>query len=240
MTRAKPWSRTGRNACSAGGTWWTVGDLVDIAWLPAGQVVDTSGIVALDGSGVLFKYDTLRGLHTLPLTVPEGWRSPQRVLVYAERLYVLDPGAGTIFRFSAGPNGYTQPAESYFKVPVELGGIQDFAIDGAVYLLFPDGRVLRYFGGEQTQFDLTGLDIPLSSPTAIFTTDRLQHIYIADAGNQRIVQLDKEGGFVAQFVAGEAFDVDLATVRSIFVTDDEGSLFLLTGDQLWRAPLPRP
>lgn len=218
----------------------TIGDLVDITWLPAGQVVDVSGVLALDGAGALFKYDVLRGLQSLPLLLPDGWTSPRRVLTYADRFYVLDPGAETVFRFLPGSNGYTVPAESYFQVPVRLSGVQDFAIDGNVYLLFPDGRVLRYFGGNQTDFELRGLDMPLSQPTAIFTNDRIQHIYIADTGNQRVVVLDKEGTFVAQLTAGEGLEIDLDAVRDIAVTDDETGLFLLMADSLWRAPIPLP
>ncbi len=212
-----------------------VGDLIDIAWLPAGIVSRVSGVIALDGSGTLFKYDSIQGQARIVLARPDTWQSPQRMLVYAERLYVLDPRAGTIFRFPPTGEGYTAPAQSYFTTPVNLSGVQDFAIDGNVYLLYPDGRVLRYYTGAQTEFKP---DISLNAPTAIYTTDRLKYIYIADAGNGRIVVLDKENGaFIAQLVPGDGFNVDFTQVRAIYVTDDERSLFILTGTEIWRAPL---
>ncbi len=217
----------------------TVGDLVDITWLPAGPVTQLSALLALDGTGKLFTYDSTRGGRRLALARPDGWQSPKRIVVYGDRLYVLDPGANVLFRFSPGNGGYTAPPDNYFQTPVQLDGVEDVAIDGAVYLLFPDGRILRYFQGKQVPFVA---DTTLSTPTAIFTNERIHHIYVADAGNKRIVVLGKEqdqaGKFVAQLVPGEGFNVDFGDIRSIFITDDEAYIYILTGHGLWRAPLP--
>ncbi len=213
----------------------TVGDLVDIAWLPAGIVSPVSGIVALDGAGALFLYESIHGAVNIPFARPESWRSPRRLIVYTERVYVLDPQAGTVFRFLPSPDGYTLPAESYFTTPVNIAGVQDMAIDGRVYLLFPDGRLLRFFAGEQESFNV---DTSFSGPTALFTDENLNYLYVADAGNRRIVVLNKEdGSFVAQLIPGEGFDVDFGDIQSIFVTDDESFMYILTSNALWRAPL---
>lgn len=213
----------------------SVGDLVDMGWLPAGMVVQMSSLVVLDGAGILFTYDSMHGPRTLPFVRPDLWLSPQRMLVYAERLYVLDPQAGKLYRFPPTGEGYTAGGEDYFATPTNISGVQDFAIDGHVYLLFPDGRLLRYYRGEQQGFDV---ETTFSSPTAIYTTDELQHLYIADAGNKRIVVLDKEGKFVAQLVPGEGYTVDFSTLQDIFVTPDEKTIYILTTTGLWRAPLP--
>ncbi len=213
----------------------TVGDLVDITWLPAGVVSPASGILALDGAGALFLHESIHGALSIPLARPDTWRSPQRLVVYTERLYVLDPEAGTIFRFLPTPEGYTLPPESYFTTPTNIGGVQDIAIDGRVYLLFPDGRLLRYFAGDQESYTV---DTTFSAPTALYTTDKLQYLYVADAGNSRIVVIDKESGaFVAQLIPGEGFDADLGDVQDIYVTEDEKFIYILTSRNLWRAPL---
>lgn len=212
-----------------------VGDLIDIAWLPAGPATQMSGLVALDGAGALFVYDPLRQTYTLDFARPETWRAPLRMLVYPPRLYVLDPGANTIFRFLPTPDGYTVPPDEYFTVPVDLTGVQDFAIDGNVYLLYPDGRLLRYFQGAQDDFTP---EVVLSSPTAIYVTGQLPYLFIADAGNRRLLVLDKEqGNLVAQLVPGEGFDVDFGDLRALFVADDLSAVVFVAGETLWRAPL---
>ncbi len=213
----------------------SVGDLVDMSWLPAGMVVQMSSLIVLDGAGILFTYDPMHGPQTLPFVRPEPWLSPQRMLVYGERLYILDAQAGKIYRFLPTGEGYTAGGEDYFSTPTQISGVQDFAIDGHVYLLFPDGRLLRYYQGEQEGFDV---ETTFSTPTAIYTTDELHHLYIADAGNKRIVVLDKDGKFVAQLVPGEGYTVDFGNVRDVFVTQDEKTIYILTTSGLWRAPLP--
>ena len=219
----------------------TVGDLVDIAWLPAGNATPVSSVLALDGAGSLFTYDSTHGGRSLPFARPNNWQSPKRIVVYADRLYVLDPGANTLFRFVPSGDGYTNPPENYFTTPVQLSSAEDVAIDGAVYVLFPDGRVLRFFQGQQQPFMA---ETSLLTPTAIFTNERLRHIFIADAGNKRIVVLGKEQGkegeFIAQLVPGEGFDVDFGEIHSIFVTDNEDFIYILTGKGVWRAPLSIP
>lgn len=213
----------------------SVGDLVDMSWLPAGRVVQMSSLVVLDGAGILFTYDPMHGPQTLPFVRPEPWLSPQRMLIYAERLYILDAQAGKIYRLLPTGEGYTAGGEDYFSTPTHIAGVQDFAIDGHVYLLFPDGRLLRYYQGEQEGFNV---ETTFSTPTAIYTTDKLQHLYIADAGNKRIVVLDKDGKFIAQLVPGEGYTVDFTTLRDIFITEDEKTIYILTSTGLWRAPLP--
>ncbi len=213
----------------------TLGDLVDIAWLPAGVVTPASGILTLDGAGALFLYDGIHGVVPVALHRPDLWRSPLRMIVYMERLYILDPQAGTIFRYLPTPEGYIQPPESYFATSTNVRGVQDMAIDGYVYLLFPDGRLLRYFGGEQDSF---AVETAFSQPTALFTSVDNAYLYVADAGNGRMVVLNKETGtFVVQLIPGEGLDVDFSEIQSIFVTEGDSAIYILTRGALWRAPL---
>lgn len=215
-----------------------VGDLVDITWLPAGPVTPRGGVAALDGAGLLFFYDSLRGASVLPLSRPDAWRSPARVLVYVHRLYVLDPGANTIFRFLPGEGGYTLPPETYFTVPVDLAGVQDFAIDGNVYLLYPDGRLLRFFQGAQKDFTV---ETALTAPIALTTTDMLPYLFVADPGGRRVLVFDKEqGNLVAQLVPGQGIDADFGNLQAFFVPEDMRSIVLVAGSTLWRAPLSLP
>jgi len=215
-----------------------VGDLVDIAWLPAGPVTSRGGVAALDGAGLLFFYDSLRGLSVLPLARPETWRSPTRVLVYAGRLYVLDPAANTIFRFLPAEGGYTQPPQTYFTVPVDLAGVQDFAIDGNVYLLYPDGRLLRFFRGAQEDFTL---ETALIAPVALTTRDIWPYLFVADSGGKRVLVFEKkQGNLVAQLVPGKGIKADFGSLQALFVAEDVRSMVVVAGSTLWRAPLSLP
>jgi DNA-binding beta-propeller fold protein YncE len=81
------------------------------------------------------------------------------------------------------------------------------------------------------------LDKPLNRATAIYTApdDVAQYIYVADAGNKRVVQLNKDGRFVRQFKPRDEESVDLNTLRSIFVDELGGKLYLLNDGGLYVA-----
>jgi hypothetical protein len=107
-------------------------------------------------------------------------------------------------------------------------------------VLFKDGRIGKYLSGEPVEFNVSGLDMPFNNPVAIFTApnEEVQHIYVADAGNQRIVQLNKDGSFVRQFKprAGEA--VSFASLQDIFVDEIGGRLYILDSNNLYVANIP--
>ena len=113
-------------------------------------------------------------------------------------------------------------------------------IDGAIFVLFSDGRINKYLGGQPADFALTGLDVPLNNPVAIYTApdEEVQYLYVADAGNHRIVQLEKDGTFVRQFQprAGEA--VSFASLQDIYVDEIGGRLFVLDSNNLYLGKMP--
>jgi hypothetical protein len=78
------------------------------------------------------------------LTPPDtGWLRPLALEMYADRLYVLDPGASDIWQYAASGGAFNQPPSRYFTaVSYDFANVIDFAIAGGdVYLLHKDGRM---------------------------------------------------------------------------------------------------
>ena len=154
-----------------------------------------------------------------------------------------DPQANQLLRYLPASDGYSLPPESYFPAdtPVNLNNAVDLSIDGAVYILFKDGRINKYLSGRLVEdFTITGLDIPFNNPVAIYTApdEEVQHIYVADAGNQRVVQLNKDGSFVRQFkpLAGE--DVTFAHLQNIYVDEIGSKMYILDSNNLYLTNIP--
>jgi hypothetical protein len=80
----------------------------------------------------------------------------------------------------------------------------------------------------------------LSNPVAIFTApnESVQHIYVADAGNRRVVQLNKDGSFVRQFKPREGEGVSFANLQDIFVDEIGGRLYVLDSNSLYVGNIP--
>jgi hypothetical protein len=173
-----------------------VADLVDMGWVDAVSN-QTSHLLTLDGNNALYAYDANFGASPLAVAGRNQWGGPQLISGYNGNLYVVDPKANQIWRYKPSEKGYENPPESYFAPgnQVDLAGIQSIAIDGNIWLLYADGRLLKFFGGEQKPFELQGLPSPLSNPAAIAAAAEGDQLYIADTGNGRIIELNKQGQF---------------------------------------------
>ena len=216
-----------------------VSDLVDMVWMPVGSGRQTSNLLVLESGGVLLEYDPVFGLEVLPVGDKDKWRYPQLIGSFFGNFYLLDSQSNQIFKYlPTADGGYSNPPTAWFQIDVDLAGVVDMAIDGYIYLLYADGRILKFMGGELEPFEQTELDEPLRGPTAIFTSpdEETKFLYVADAGNGRIVQFSKEGQFIRQFKAAEAGVFD--QLKSLHVDEIGSKFYILSGDTLYMANIP--
>ena len=218
-----------------------VDDLVNMTWMPAGGNRQTSDLVIFSNTGLL-EYNPNWGITTSALANQEGVGTPVAVSSYFGNFYVLDSQANRLLRYLPSPDGYSNLPEDYFPADqaVNLAGAVDMAIDGAIYVLFTDGRINKYQGGVPVEFSLSGLDRPLNNPVALFTApdEEVQYLYVADAGNQRIVQLEKDGRFVRQFKPSLGEPVTFANLQDVFVDELGGRLYILDSNSLYVGNMP--
>ncbi len=212
-----------------------VGELVDMVWAQAEGGRLGSNLLVLESGGSLLEYDPTRGISVLPVGGNDRWIQPQIAGSYEGNLYLLDSSLNQILRYEPDYGGLP---EDYFPTPgeVDLAGAVDMAIDGQIYILYADGRILKFIGGQPVPFEITGLYEPLQNPTALFTSEKAEFLYVADAGHNRIVQLTKEGRFLRQFKAGEgeAFD----QLKGLFVNETYHLLYFVSGNRLYVTSIP--
>jgi len=213
-----------------------VGDLIDLVWMPAGGARTRSSLLVLDSGGLL-EYDLAWNVSSVPLgqgPVPLGARA---VSAFGGNLYVLDPATSHLWRYRPQGSGYA-PAESYFDpAPGDLTTAIDVGIDGNVYVLLADGRIRKFFGGQEKPFAASGIADPIKRPVALSVDAEARRgaVYVADAGGARIVQLNTDGAFVRQLRAiGDAFDA----LEDVLVDERGGRLFVMSGGKLYSARLP--
>ncbi|MBN1401470.1 MAG: hypothetical protein JXA74_11575, partial [Anaerolineae bacterium] len=223
-----------------------LGDMVDIAWMEAGGQRTLSTFVVLERAGSLLAYDPQQGIDVLPVADSERWLKPEAIGSYYGNLYVLDPLLGHILKYEPVDNAYTQPPSYYVNpgLQMDLTGAVDMAIDGNLYVLFADGRIEKFYNGEPRTFTMAGLPSPMTSPTTIFVSGEKKpeadgRIYVTDTGNERIVEFDKDGNFLRQFL-DKPGDSHLANLRGLYVDDERGRMFILSGKTLWLVNLPSP
>lgn len=222
------------------------GDLIDMAWRPDGGDHHRGSLLILDGNGRLLEYDPIfNTVSARPLGGLSQWRSPQVVGTYFDQtktnFYILDTGLNQILKYVPGENLYAEAPVSYTVEEVDLSGAVDMAIDGYIYVLYADGRVLKLYTGRPEDFILSGLADPLAGPTAIFTANHgaaVKYLYIADTGNRRILRLNKDGSFVHQFRAAD--EQAFAQIRGVFVEEalSQPRLFVVSENRLYAFSIP--
>ena len=135
------------------------------------------------------------------------WSSPQAIVPYQGNVYILDQKNG-VLKFVAGSGGFGKSAYFSSNAP-DLSQATGMAIDGSVWLVLKGGALMQYTKGVSNGLKVTGLQQPLNNPTKLVTDITMEHVYILDAGNNRIVQFDKHGAYQNAYtspVVGQATD----------------------------------
>ncbi len=230
------------------------GKIIDIMWRPEGNSVSREGLAMLDGNGALLTFQPgYDNTFAVPLDLSSEWRVPTDIATFDERLYILDPAAQVIWKYF--PDGDDFIAKADDRVIVfdegdnpELDKVIDFDIfsgDGSLMLLYEDGRI-RYYDTRSgriqwTEEDLlkSGLNVPLLNPTAAKIIGRGLNasIFIADAGNGRIVQVSRPTGQVlAQYRAtGPNGEELFSNISSFDVAETPLRIFVTKGDSVYTA-----
>ena len=220
-----------------------VGDLVDFVWVHLAGGRQTSGLLILEQDGALVSYDpTWEGeggtlqLQRSFLGMPPEF--PKFVDTYDGRLYVLDAILNQIRRYEPQGDTYPERPDHYFVIPPArpLADAVDMAIDGYIYLLYADGEVAKFLRGNPEAFDVRGVPGDLSQAVALAVDPDSSSgvIYVADQGNGRVIALEPDGEFRAQFHAGGAFDA----LEALAVDEAIRRMYVISGGRVYVAPLP--
>lgn len=219
----------------------TIGPMVDVAWqLPVPGYEDKASLLLLDANNHVFRYNQVDGSTLVSFGEPSPWQQATQLEVFSDRLYIADEAANQIYRYA--PGAYQEPPVPWFQptTQVRLQGIEAMRIDGDIWLLFADGKVVRYHAGEQVPFSLDDSVALPTDPVDLYVSQAVNDpsLYLADAAEERVLYFHKDTGeFLGQFQA--ASGRPLAGLRSIFIDEARSSLFLLTDEALYVQRLPR-
>lgn len=180
-----------------------------------------------DGAGVS-KID--KGNNNKEKIIDKSWKTEGGIGVFGSNIYVLDKSNG-ILKFVPSEDKYSE--NKYFsKDAPDLGSAKAIGIDGSIYILFSDGSIQKYTKGSKDDFEISGIDKAMSSPSRIFTNDDFENIYILDNENSRIVVLDKKGKFITSYQTGI-----LKTAKDFEVNEKDKKIFVLSSGKVYQIDL---
>ena len=153
--------------------------------------------------------------------------------VYLGNLYLLDPKAGELSKYSPVVSGYSGKTV-WLKDKVDLSLVTGMTNDGSIYLLFKDSLISKFTLGKAAEFSLTGLPQPLTGGVALFTEPDLADLYILDNGGKRLVIVSKDGIYQKQILLTDK----ALSAPSLFWLDRVGKmLYLLDQTKIYRLDL---
>lgn len=158
-----------------------------------------------------------------------NWASIGGLGVYLGNVYVLDKKEG-ILKFASG--SYSKSSYLSSDISPDFSKASSIAIDGSIYVLSTDGSIAKFLKGRLEDFKISGLDTSISSPTRIYTNADFDNVYILDNGNSRIVVLNKDGAYQAQYKAGI-----IKNAKDFEVLEKDKKIFILSGNKIYQINL---
>jgi hypothetical protein len=162
--------------------------------------------------------------------VIEGdWQGNVLIYAYAGNFYVLETGSSKIWRY-AGAEGSFGSKQTWLAPGVEpdLSNIFTWTIDGSIWMLSETGKVFKFTRGNQDSLGFNEIAPPLSHPSAIYTNEELKFVYLLEREAGRIVVIDKEGNYQAQY-----FSDKIREAKSLVVSEEVGKMIIVTDERLY-------
>ena len=193
------------------------------------------GIKSIQSSDGLLSFNDNEGYKTYDLRT-----SQIKSLDNVDGLSLTFPYAGFVYSISS--DILSKNTESGGKLTgtvwgqnPDFNGARSMSIAFSVYVLKQNGELVNYVGGTKTTFAVTGLQKSFSEPTKIVSNIDFDNLYVSDKGNQRIVVLDAKGNLIKQYRNENSETWN--DIRSITVTADEKTLFVLNGSKIYKINL---
>ncbi|HWV36007.1 MAG TPA: hypothetical protein VNZ55_10245 [Thermomicrobiales bacterium] len=227
----------------------TVGDLFGVAY-------DGETLLTTDGEHVFFAGSAdgaaWQAMKLEEINEQGPWPAGP-VSAFSQNMYILEADYRNIYQFVLDPaKDTTTPIDWVLmgdRIPFK--NAVDLTIDGNIYVLIGDGRVLTmYQGAQKATFDIPTFDDENETPLAIVGGSMTGYLYVAvvdDNGHGRVIAMDREGGHMSQLALPEGLSTDGANVlppfdelQDIAVDEASGTLYLINGDAVWTARYSLP
>ncbi|GAI09820.1 unnamed protein product, partial [marine sediment metagenome] len=146
---------------------------------------------------------------------------------YYKNIYFLVPLENQIYKYTKISTGWSEPKDTIDNSKADISKAVSFDIDGYIYVLSQDGSCLKLSKGNPLpDFSLKNIPLPaekIENPKTIVTSVELDSLYILDEGQKRIVEFDKEGDYLRQYIIPE----NIGQIKDIAVNIKTQKIYVL-------------
>lgn len=167
--------------------------------------------------------------------IPEGDSNREAHLLgsYEVYVYVFNASRRNIYRYADQDDGYSDPI-GWMQATrgLDYSLVQDMAIDGDLWLTTEVGEIYKFTSGSAVNFTVVGIPDAFSSTIKIYTNPDQERLYVLETEKRRVVVLEKDGTFIKEVTSSS-----LASVTDIFVSEQLGQIFAVSGSIVYTIPL---
>lgn len=154
---------------------------------------------------------------------------------FSKYLYLLDPAGNQIWKYERKDASFGEAQE--YSVNADLSQAISLAIDGNVFVLTSDGRLLKLYRGNQEEYntknapggDLKGL-------SKVYTRDSLEELYFLDPAQKAILIFSK--GQKEAVYQNQVVIEDVNEITDFWVDPETDSLIFTDKTKVYEVKLP--
>ena len=187
-------------------------------------------IVFLAKNNTIFEYNkSTESLLAKDISFSTSNVNLENMAIYNRKLYTLSPSTDQIYKHSQTQTGYDRGIAWITQKTNSLSKVISMAIDGNVYLLTSDAKILHFYGGEEKAFTIQGVHPELQNPSKIWTYANSDYLYLLEPSSKRVILLDKDGKFIEQFTSSE-----WKNPNDMLVDQDNHIVYILDDNKIYK------
>lgn len=137
-------------------------------------------------------------LSSLTIDLPGEAQNITATANYNNKYYFISKEDSQIYRYTKSGDNFSGK-EKWTTGKEKLSDPVSLSIDGQIYVLESNGRVIKYLKGEKQDFNLEEVSPSFTVAKKIYVSPDLEYIYILEPTNKRLVIFDKTGKFLSQY-----------------------------------------
>mgnify|MGYP001579861493 FL=1 len=197
-----------------------------------------AGPEQVDGAGDIFAYqDSVYGVFPDGIysfgtakkkVIEKTWEGEILAYAYTGNTYLLDKTANVIWRYQGTVDGFGSKQNWIApKITPDFKNAKQIVIDSTIWILSEPFGISRYSQGSPQAFKPQGVYPAIENITAIHSNEENTYIYLLDKEEGRVVVLEKNGNYKAQYQSDQ-----FKTGVGIIVSEKNAKIIVLTGAKL--------
>ena len=201
--------------------------------LAGGDFIDQSTLLGIDEEADpwLFTESQVFKGNVEQTGFDDHWQELKGAAYYNGFFYLVDGKADEIWKASISTSGLGS-SQTWLNDEVDLAKTKKILIDGSVWLLLDQNRILKLTRGTQAAFRITGLNEPLGEVVDFYLDEESENLYLLDIGKGKVIVLQKNGQFIKEYLWDKLKEAD-----QLVVEEDKDRLLVTSNGKIYSLEL---